>query len=163
MGFTSFMVTDAEFHLGRCSLRNVSIFIAVTYVQPWGSQGLVGQPTGQPMVLRLEPCSLALGLCSNNWPGACRLDSFSIAAFLTAPQMLLVGNTIPCKDKHHSPKHCRNKTSHCSIWDYCCKVLKDPLSKRKQAKNPKEPFSPKASTIPRTSWYYAFHHKNITM
>lgn len=96
----------------------------------------------------------ALGLCSNSWYGPSQLDSFSIAAFLTALQLVKMGFCFPletlsyCKEKPRcsSLKHCGGITSNCNIWDYCYKVLKNPLFKRKRAKNPKDCFSPKAST-----------------
>lgn len=62
----------------------------------------------------------------------------------------------------NSPECCSSVTSNCRIWDYCCKVLKDALFKTKQAKNTKEPLSPKANNVSQGSWYGAFCHKCIT-
>lgn len=50
----------------------------------WGSPQGSQRCCGQSPVPRLP----APGLCSNNWYGPSWLDSFSIAAFLTAPQLV---------------------------------------------------------------------------
>lgn len=123
---------------------------------PEGARGWWGSPQGSQRSCGQSPVPQlpALVLCSENWYGASHPDSFSIAAFLTAPHLVKKAVCFPleiqsyCKEKHrcNSSKHCSSITSNCNIWDYCYKVLKDLLFKRKRAKNPKEPFSPKAST-----------------
>lgn len=102
----------------------------------------------------------ALSPCGDDWCG----HFFPRAAFLALPglekELFAFLDTI--QPRCNSPNYCSSITLRCNIWDYCYKVLKDPLFKKRKAKKSQGALLSQANTFSQTGSYCVFQQKDIT-